>query len=183
MKNLNIKNQIRVNPRFDPSRWRSHRGSSIKSGRKSANEGFTLIEVLIVVSIIGLLSSVVLVGLGGFRARGADARRLADLRQVQNALELYYAKNGAYPVVSCTDFSSKTCWDGLESTLVGAGVGVSNIANDPNPSQSYVYASTGQNYTLGAKLQGQDPSLNDDLDIDPNGTDVSCADPVYCASF
>jgi prepilin-type N-terminal cleavage/methylation domain-containing protein len=52
-------------------------------------KGFTLIEVLTVVAIIGLLASIVLVGLGSFRTRGRDTRRIADLRSTQNALELY----------------------------------------------------------------------------------------------
>lgn len=148
-------------------------------------KGFTLIEILVVVSIIGLLSSIFLVGLGGFRSRGRDARRLADLRQVQNALELYYSKNSAYPALSCISSSSRTCWNGLESNLTGAGIGVSKIANDPSPSQSYMYASDGQSYTLGAKLQGQDPALNDDIDGTSNGIDCTggSTETVYCLSF
>ena len=62
--------------------------------------GFTLVEILIVVGIIGLLASVVLSGLGSTRARGRDARRIADIRQAQQALELYYAKCQVYPGVT-----------------------------------------------------------------------------------
>ncbi|MBI3046370.1 MAG: type II secretion system protein [Candidatus Harrisonbacteria bacterium] len=151
----------------------------------NSKKGFTLIETLVVVSIIGLLSSVFLVGLGGFRSRGRDARRIADLRQVQNALELYYSKNSAYPALSCTSSGSRTCWDGLETTLAGAGIGVAKIANDPNSAQSYMYASDGQNYTLGARFQGQDPVLNDDIDGTSNGIDCIGGSPetVYCLQF
>jgi len=52
--------------------------------------GFTLIELLVVISIIGLLSSIVLTSVNSARAKARDARRLADLRQIQNALALYY---------------------------------------------------------------------------------------------
>lgn len=156
----------------------------MKNNLKS-KKGFTLIEILVVISIIGLLSSVILVGLGGFRSRGRDARRFSDLRQVQNALELYYSKNSAYPALSCISSSSRTCWDSLESVLIGAGIGVSRIANDPTSSQSYMYGSSGQSYTLGAKLQGQDPALNDDIDGFSNGIDCTggSTDTVYCLSF
>ena len=66
--------------------------------RKSNNRGgFTLIEILIVIAILGLLASIVLVGLGGARAKARDARRIADLRGVQNALEVYYSARGQYP--------------------------------------------------------------------------------------
>ena len=56
-----------------------------------------MIEILIVVAIIGILASVVLVGLGPTQQSGRDARRLSDLHEVQNAIELYYQKYGIYP--------------------------------------------------------------------------------------
>ncbi|MCD6568701.1 type II secretion system protein, partial [bacterium] len=42
------------------------------------NKGFTLIEMLIVISIIALLASMILVGMGGARAKARDSRRIAD---------------------------------------------------------------------------------------------------------
>jgi type II secretion system protein G len=61
------------------------------------NKGFTLIELLVVVAIIGILSSVVLASLNTARAKGRDAKRLTEIHQLQNALELYYNDNGHYP--------------------------------------------------------------------------------------
>ena len=60
-------------------------------------KGFTLIELLVVVAIIGLLSSVVISSLNVARAKGRDAKRLEDLRQIQIALELYRDDHGNYP--------------------------------------------------------------------------------------
>ncbi len=60
--------------------------------RKS--KGFTLIELLVVVSIISLLSSIVLASLRDARAKARDARRVEDLRQISNALQLYLSDNG-----------------------------------------------------------------------------------------
>jgi prepilin-type N-terminal cleavage/methylation domain-containing protein len=51
--------------------------------------GFTLIELLVVISIISLLSSVVLTSVNGARAKARDARRIADLKEMQKALEFY----------------------------------------------------------------------------------------------
>lgn len=143
-------------------------------------KGFTLIELLIVVAIIGLLASVVLVGLGGFRARGRDSRRIADLRETQNALELYYTKNNNYPAVGGGD-----SWQGLKTSLTGAGIGVTTISNDPlSPGRTYQYGVSGdnQNYVLRADLEDtNNPALKDDTDGTTYG--INCDDPAYCVQF
>src|SRR5579863_3533942 len=69
-------------------------------GVSFARKGFTLIEILIVVAIIAILASIVLVGLGPTQQAGRDARRLSDLHEVQNGLELYYNSCGYYPGTS-----------------------------------------------------------------------------------
>jgi len=69
----------------------------VHSSLKNTRRGFTLIEILVVIAIIGILSSVVLASLAVSRAKARDARRIADLEEVKKALELYYDSNGTYP--------------------------------------------------------------------------------------
>jgi len=61
---------------------------------------FTLIELLIVVAIIGLLSTLSAVALSNARAKGRDEKRLTDLKQIQKALELTFVPSSGYPVVA-----------------------------------------------------------------------------------
>ena len=67
------------------------------SAVKNNQRGFTLIELLVVIAIIGTLASVVLGSLNAAREKGRDAKRLAEAKEIQKALESYYLDNGTYP--------------------------------------------------------------------------------------
>jgi prepilin-type N-terminal cleavage/methylation domain-containing protein len=73
------------------------------------NKGFTLIEMLVVVAIVGLLASVVVVGVGGARQKARDAKRISDVRSIQNWAEANYSASTGYP--SATDYgTASTGW-------------------------------------------------------------------------
>lgn len=114
-------------------------------------KGFTLVELLIVVAIIGVLATLLMSNFIGVRQRARDAQRKADLRQMQSALEFYRSDLGTYPVSlsSCgsifqggspaNTYMQKLPCDPLGASSYNAG--------------SYRYTSGGNTYTLGACLE------------------------------
>ncbi len=136
---------------------------------KNKKKGFTLIELLVVIAIIGILSSVVLASLNSARKKSRDARRVADIKQIQLALELYFdsVSPNAYP------------------TTLGALVTGGHIASeptDPITQDSYSYAYSGSTYYhLGANLEETNhAALNSDKDCDSSAT--SCPAGVIYTS-
>jgi general secretion pathway protein G len=60
------------------------------------DQGFTLIEMLIVIIVLGILASIVVFGVSTFKQDAALAACKSDLKVVQTASDAYYAKNGSY---------------------------------------------------------------------------------------
>lgn len=69
--------------------------------KKRFEDGFTLVELLVLVAVIGILAAIVLVALNSARVRARDARRQSDLTSIQSALELYNDANNGYPEHDC----------------------------------------------------------------------------------
>ena len=97
--------------------WLDVSGTTMKN--QFIKKGFTLIEILITVSIIGLLASLTLVSFGGSQKATRDTQRKSDLKQYASALENYANQNSSlYPERSttvsakntlCTDLAITTC--------------------------------------------------------------------------
>ena len=105
---------------------------------KASHKGFTLIELLVVIAIIGILSSVVLASLNSARTKARDARRVADLKQIQIALELYYDANSQYPT-SLTQL-----------VISGGAAGASLAALPVDPSGAAMNVTTGYKFAINS---------------------------------
>jgi len=70
--------------------------SSAQSARAS-NAGFTLLELLVVVAVLGILAAIAIQNFGTYRARSIDASMRSDLRNAAMAMESYYGEFLTYP--------------------------------------------------------------------------------------
>jgi prepilin-type N-terminal cleavage/methylation domain-containing protein len=64
---------------------------------KKRNQGFTIVELLIVIVVIGILAALVITTYSGIQAKGRDSQRSADVAAVVTQLEAYKSDNGNYP--------------------------------------------------------------------------------------
>ncbi len=65
--------------------------------RVRGDSGFSLVELLVVISIIAVISAITLPNFMGARERARDAQRVSDMNAIKNSLRLYYNDNQAYP--------------------------------------------------------------------------------------
>ena len=122
--------------------------------RRKKHFGFTLMEILIAIAILGILA---VVGMGNFFSslkKGRDARRKVALEQVQKALEMYYNDYGQYPDTSDIDWG--------EEFTDGTTTYMKKLPQDPKDSYQYVYAIDSDNNGVYFKLYA---CLENDQDL------------------
>jgi prepilin-type N-terminal cleavage/methylation domain-containing protein len=93
--------------------------------RKIAGGGFTLIEILVVLGILGGLLAGAWVALDGARARGRNANRAAIASRYANALDLFFVDQGNYPVTSSDGYclglvDTESCFARADGSVYGS---------------------------------------------------------------
>jgi prepilin-type N-terminal cleavage/methylation domain-containing protein len=128
--------------------------------RKQKNNsqlGFTIVELLIVIVVIGILAAITIVAYNGVQSRAFNIRVQADIKNVEKIVESYKAINGSYPSTgalstvygdsNCTGGTIRADWvpsvtEKLPQSQTNSGVG--------GQRGCYMYSSDGTNYILSA---------------------------------
>ena len=116
--------------------------------RRYKQDGFTLIEIMVVILILGLLATIVVQSLRGAADKAKKTKAQADLAEIKTALDRYYLDNGYYPT---TDQGLGALVAAPTSGRVPgnyeSGGYIERLPQDPWGT-AYFYQSDGNTYTL-----------------------------------
>jgi len=106
--------------------------------------GFTLLEMLVVLGIIGLIMGIAVSSFSTAQKKARDSKRKSDLKTIQNALEQYYSVCGyKYPTPDSSKLFTVICVNPSIEMLP-----TTSLPRDPKTDVSYVYTGDGSSYQL-----------------------------------
>lgn len=145
----------------------------------STARGFTLVEMIAAIAVLGIVSTVAITSYVGVQAKSRDDRRVSDMQALLVALESFYNRCHVYPdpgsnvlttVSAASTCSSVTFGDYLPTVPIdpGTGVGYEYYVNGTNPPSKYI---------LRTKLETNHKAFTDNIDLlDPVGFTLDCRD-------
>ncbi len=132
---------------------------------KKRNQGFTIVELLIVIVVIGILALLVITTYSGIQQKARNSKRQTDVQSLQTQLEAFFSQNGYYP--SRTDMNTGT-WlaTNMKSLDQNALIDPSNPSSPPSKTLLASPAAKSYSYEV------------------TNSSDTSCeADDTTCAKY
>ena len=118
-------------------------GSGTPAQGRGDEEGFTLVELMVVIVIIGLLATIVVINVLPSGDKAKQVRARADIATIEGALEQYRLQLDRYPTTSQGLNALRTAPSGVDAARYQPGGYIKKLEDDPwgNP---YLYASPGQ---------------------------------------
>lgn len=135
---------------------------------KRRNSGFTIVELLIVIVVIGILAALVITTYSGIQAKARNSKRQTDIQSLQTQLEAFFSQNGYYP--SRTDMNTAS-W--LQTNMKSLDTGALTDPSNPS-STTLVQSPVAKSYAY------------DVLDSSGNScetTDTNCAKYTLTATY
>ena len=130
---------------------------------KKRNQGFTIVELLIVIVVIGILALLVITTYSGIQAKARNSKRQSDVKSLQTQLEAFFSQNGYYP--SLTDMNGAG-W--LTTNMKSLDQNALIDPSNPTQSKTLVTAPVAKSYAYAVT----------------NSAGTSCeADDTTCAKY
>ena len=119
---------------------------------KNNLRGFTLVELMVAITIIAILTAVLSANFSDARAQSRDKARMTSLKELQLAVELYKAQNDSYPTAGCgvsdSDFAGESCGEYISGLVPDF---IPELPNDPSGAEEgkgFQYRSNGNSYKI-----------------------------------
>ena len=143
----------------------------------NTKKGFTLIELIVVIGIMGVLYTIVFGSISNSKARSRDDKRISDVKEIQLALTQFFDACSQYPSGIATNASCPT------NPLITISSYIAQLPTDPSTGDSYHYRSPApglstRSFCLGATLDVIDASARPDN----AGCDTDCTGGALCYS-
>ncbi len=145
----------------------------------TSRKGFTVVEILVALAIIGLIGTFAAIAVSSARSKERDATRLSHVRQVQSALEDFFVDNNAYPAgtglalgfsaAGClnTDGFTPSCEASATNVIlravpatVASGLKGQSACGGAGNAYCYNQISSGQTYSIQFELENDVPLAN-----------------------
>jgi prepilin-type N-terminal cleavage/methylation domain-containing protein len=136
---------------------------------KKRNQGFTIVELLIVIVVIGILALLVITTYSGIQAKARNSKRQTDIASLQTQLEAWFSQNGYYP--SLTDMNSSS-W--LSTNMKSLDQTALTDPSNPTQSKTLVTAPVAKSYAY---------AVTDSTGASCEADDTTCAKYVLTATY
>lgn len=136
---------------------------------KKRNQGFTIVELLIVIVVIGILALLVITTYSGIQAKARNSKRQTDVASLQTQIEAFFSQNGYYP--SLTDMNSST-W--LTTNMKSLDQNALIDPSNPTQSKTLVSAPVAKSYSY---------AVTDSSGASCEATDTNCAKYTLTATY
>ena len=136
---------------------------------KKRNQGFTIVELLIVIVVIGILALLVITTYSGIQAKARNSKRQTDVASLQTQIEAFFSQNGYYP--SLTDLNT-SAW--LTTNMKSLDQNALIDPSNPTQSKTLVAAPAAKSYAY---------AVTDSSGASCEATDTNCAKYTLTATY